>query len=217
MQQQLARFAIQADTFEQGRALLQADAKQPYDLLFIDQMMPRPDGTLLLRILRRRDRQRGRQAMRVLCSADAQLLSQSPEAGERVMIKPVQLADLSALLAEWQEDPLATLDDNLRHLAQQNDKFLSRLSQTLHSTVTQDLAVMREAHERADWTQFAEAAHRMKGSCLLAGLEHGAQLSQQLTEQVKQHQDTSETWQSLILFVNRLLKKLESYGTYPHS
>lgn len=221
MQQQLARFAIQADIFEQGRALLQADAKQPYDLLFIDQMMPRPDGTLLLRILRRRDRQRRRQAMRVLCSADAQLLSQSPEAGERVLIKPVQLADLSALLAEWQQewqdDPLATLDDNLWQLAQQNDKFLSRLSQTLHSTVTQDLAVMREAHERADWTQFAEAAHRMKGSCLLAGLEHGAQLSQQLTEQVKQHQDTSETWQLLILFANRLLKKLESYGTYPHS
>jgi len=217
MQQQLARFAIQADIFEQGRALLLADAQQPYDLLFIDQMMPRPDGTLLLRLLRRRDRQRGRQAMRVLCSADAQLLSRPPEGRERVVIKPVQLADLSTLLAEWQADPLAALDDNLWQLAQQNETFLRRLSQTLHNTVTQDLALMREAHERADWTQFAEAAHRMKGSWLLVGLEHGAQLSQQLTEQVKQHQDTSETWQSLILLANRLLKKLESYGTYSHS
>lgn len=221
MQQQLARFAIQADIFEQGRALLQADAQQPYDLLFIDQMMPRPDGTLLLRILRRRDRQRERQGMRVICSADAQLLSRPLEERERVLIKPVQLADLSALLAEWQqewqEDPLASLDDNLWQLAQQNDKFLSRLTQTLHSTVTQDLAAMQEAHECADWTQFAEAAHRMKGSWLLVGLEHGAQLSQQLTEQVKQNQDTSETWQLLILLANRLLKKLETYGTYPHS
>lgn len=217
MQQQLSRFAIQADIFEQGRALLQADAQQPYDLLFIDQMMPRPDGTQLLRILRRRDRQRKRQAMRVLCSADAQLLSRPLEARERVMIKPVQLADLSALLAEWQEDPLAALDDNLWQLAQQNEKFLRRLSQTLHNTVTQDLAVMREAREREEWMPFAEAAHRMKGSWLLVGLDHGAQLSQQLAEQAKQHQDTSETWQLLILLANRLLKKLESYGTYPHS
>jgi len=221
MQQQLARFAIQADIFEQGRALLQADAQQPYDLLFIDQMMPRPDGTLLLRILRRRDRQRRRQAMRVLCSADAQLLSRSLEERERVLIKPVQLGDLSALLAEWQQawqdDPLASLDDNLWQLAQQNEKFLNRLSQTLHNTVTQDLAAMQAAHDRADWTPFAEAAHRMKGSFLLVGLEHGAQLSQQLTEQVKQHQDPSETWQLLILLANRLLKKLETYGTYPHS
>ena len=221
MQQQLARFAIQADIFEHGRALLQADAHEPYDLLFIDQMMPRPDGTLLLRILRRRDRQRRRQAVRVLCSADAQLLSRALEERERVLIKPVQLTDLSALLAEWQQewqdDPLASLEDNLWQLAQQNEKFLSRLSHTLHSTVTQDLALMHEAHDRADWTQFAEAAHRMKGSWLLVGLEHGAQISQQLTEQVKQNQDTSETWQLLILLANRLLKKLETYGTHPHS
>lgn len=159
--------------------------------------------------------------MRVLCSADAQLLSRSLEERERVLIKPVQLGDLSALLAEWQQawqdDPLASLDDNLWQLAQQNEKFLSRLSQTLHSTVTQDLAAMQGAHDRADWTQFAEATHRMKGSFLLVGLEHGAQLSQQLTEQVKQHQDPSETWQLLILLANRLLKKLETYGTYPHS
>ncbi|MGK3140681.1 ATP-binding protein [Pantoea sp. C2G6] len=217
MQQQLARFAIQADIFEQGRALLQADAQQPYDLLFIDQMMPRPDGTLLLRLLRRRDRQRGRQAMRVLCSADAQLLSRPMAARERVLIKPVQLADLSALLAEWQDDPLAGLDDNLWQLAQQNDKFLSRLSQTLCNTVSQDLAMMKEARESEAWAQFAEAAHRMKGSWLLVGLEQGAQLSQQLAEQARQHQDTSEAWQLLITLANRLLKKLESYGTYPHS
>jgi two-component system sensor histidine kinase EvgS len=217
MQQQLARFAIQADTFEQGRDLLRADAQQPYDLLFIDQMMPRPDGTLLLRLLRRRDRQRGRQAMRVLCSADAQLLSQPLAAGERVLIKPVQLSDLSALLAAWQPDPLATLDDNLLRLAQHNDRFLGRLSQTLRDTVSQDLARLAAARDRQDWTQLAEAAHRMKGSWLLVGLEEGAQLSQQLAEQAKQHQDTAETWRLLILLTNRLLKKLDSYGTHPHS
>ncbi|MGD9424146.1 ATP-binding protein [Pantoea sp. NSTU24] len=217
MQQQLTRFAIQADIFEEGRALLRADAQRPYDLLFIDQMMPRPDGTLLLRLLRRRDRQRGWQAMRVLCSADAQLLTRPLEARERVLIKPVQLADLRALLMAFQRDPLAALDDNLWQLAQQNRTFLARLSRTLYSTLTQDLAAMHEAYARADWTTFAGAAHRMKGSWLLAGLDQGAQLSQQLMEQAGAHQDPSETWQSLILLTNRLLKKLESYGTHPHS
>jgi len=217
MQQQLARFAIQADIFEEGRALLRADAQQPYDLLFIDQMMPRPDGTLLLRLLRRRDRQRGRQAMRVLCSADAQLLTRSLAAREQVLIKPVQSADLRTLLMAFQHDPLAALDDNLWQLAQQNETFLTRLSRTLHSTLSQDLAAMHETYARTDWPAFAAAAHRMKGSWLLAGLDQGAQLSQQLVEQAGAHQDPAETWQSLILLTDRLLKKLESYGTHPHS
>lgn len=98
MQQQLARFAIQADGYEQGRALLRADAQQPYDLLFIDQMMPRPNGMQLLRLLRRRDRQRNRQPLRILCSANSQRLSVTLQENEQMLTKPVLLRDIAALL-----------------------------------------------------------------------------------------------------------------------
>lgn len=214
MQQQLARFAIEADCFEQGRALLLADAQQPYDLLFIDQMMPRPNGMQLLRLLRRRDRQRKRQPLRVLCSADAQMLNVMLQDNERVLIKPVQLQDIAALLQTLQNDPLTALDENLWQLAQQNEKFLTRLSHTLRDTLTTDLTQLIAAREATNWSLLAETAHRMKGSWLLMGLSEGAALSQQLAEKAKQHQDVSEEWDLLISLTNRLLKKLDSYGSH---
>jgi len=213
LQQQLARFAVEADCFADGRALLRADAERPYDLLFIDQMMPRPDGQLLLRLLRRRDRQRQRTAMRVLCSADAQLLSLPLQANERVLIKPVQLSDLAALLAHFDQDPLAALDDNLRQLAQRSEKFLARLSRTLRDALNNDVARITAARAARDWPQLAEAAHRMKGSWLLIGLEHGAELSQRLADRAKAQQDAPDEWDLLLLLTNRLLIKLDSYGS----
>ncbi|WP_239952655.1 ATP-binding protein [Pantoea sp. Z09] len=217
LQQQLAQFAIEADCFADGRALLRADAAQPYDLLFIDQMMPRPDGQLLLRLLRRRDRQRGKPAMRVICSADAQLLSLPLLANERVLIKPVQLGDLAALLAHVDPDPLAALDDNLRQLAQKSEKFLARLSQTLRDALNSDVARITTARAAHDWPQLAQAAHRMKGSWLLIGLEQGADLSQRLADRAKAQQDAPDEWDLLLLLTNRLLIKLDSYGSSPHS
>nr|MBA2815167.1 Zinc transporter ZitB [Candidatus Pantoea persica] len=78
LQQQLARFNIQADGLAEGRALL-----------------------------RRRECQRQRPTRRVLCSTDAQLLALPLRENERVMIKPVQLGDISALLTDFAPDPLA--------------------------------------------------------------------------------------------------------------
>ncbi|MDJ0034467.1 transporter substrate-binding domain-containing protein [Pantoea allii] len=214
MEQQLARFAIQADCFEQGRDLLLADAQRPYDLLFIDQMMPRPDGTLLLRLLRRRQRQRGGVQLRVLCSADAQLLNVQLGEHERVLIKPVQLQDIGEVLTAFHDDPLASLDDNLWQLAQQNEKFLNRLGKTLRDTLEKDLAQLHAAHQAGDAMQLAESAHRMKGSWLLIGIEEGATLCQQLSDKAKQHQALSAEWQLLISLTDRLLLKLETYGTH---
>ncbi|WP_205957372.1 ATP-binding protein [Pantoea stewartii] len=217
MQQQLARFAIQADCFEQGRDLLLADARRPYDLLFIDQMMPRPDGMLLLRVLRRRQRQRGGRPLRVLCSADAQLLNVQTEPHERVLIKPVQLQDISDLLTAFHDDPLAALDNNLWTLAQQNENYLSRLGKTLRDTVEKDMAQLRAAIASGDERQLAESAHRLKGSWLLIGIDEGVALCQQLTDRARQHHNISAEWQLLISLTERLLHKLDTYGTHPLS
>ncbi|ADD76363.1 BvgS [Pantoea ananatis LMG 20103] len=217
MEQQLARFAVQADCFEHGRDLLLADARCPYDLLFIDQMMPRPDGTLLLRLLRRRQRQRGGRQRRVLCSADAQLLNVQLAANERVLIKPVQLQDIGEILADFRDDPLASVEDNLWQLAQQNEKFLNRLGKTLRDTLEKDRAQLYAAHQTGDATQLAESAHRMKGSWLLIGIEEGARLCQQLSDKAKHQQDSSAEWQLLISLTDRLLLKLDTYGTHPLS
>ncbi len=127
-----------------------------------------------------------------------------------MLIKPVQLSDLAALLAHFDQDPLAALDDNLRQLAQQSEKFLARLSRTLRDALNNDVARITAAR---DWPQLAEAAHRMKGSWLLIGLEQGAELSQRLSDRAKAQQDAPDEWDLLLLLTNRLLIKLDSYGS----
>ncbi len=125
----------------------------------------------------------------------------------------MQLSDLAALLAHFDRDPLAALDDNLRQLAQQNEKFLARLSQTLRDALNSDVARITAARATSDWTQLAEAAHRLKGSWLLIGMQEGAALCQQLADRAKQQQDAPDDWDLLLLLTNRLLKKLDSYGS----
>ncbi|MDE1188340.1 MAG: transporter substrate-binding domain-containing protein [Pantoea sp.] len=217
MQQQLATFAIHAEVFDNGRALLRADARQPFDVLFIDQMMPRPDGLTLLRILRRRQRQRGSAALRILCSADAQLAKQPLQPDEALLIKPITLAAIAPLLARMTHDPLSHVPDSLRILAQHNESFIPRICQTLQRTLMLDRDALLAAHEGQNWPELARAAHRMKGSWLLLGIDDIATHCQQLTDAAKQQRLEPESFDLLISLTNRLLKQLESYGTHPFS
>lgn len=217
MQQQLALFAIHAEVFDEGRALLRADARQPFDLLFIDQMMPRPNGLTLLRILRRRQRQRGDNAWRVICSADAQLVKLPLQSHEALLVKPIVLHDIAPLLARASQDPLMHLSDSLHILAQHNESMIPRICQTLQRTLIQDRDTLLAASAAQEWPALARAAHRMKGSWLLLGMDTVAAMCQQLTEAAKQQQLDPEQLNLLISLTNRLLKQLESYGTHPFS
>jgi len=217
MQQQLARFGITAELFEEGRSLLRADAHQPFDVLLIDQMMPRPDGLSLLHILRRRQRHRASPALRILCSADVQLLKFTLQEHEAQLLKPITLTDLAPLLARAVADPLSRLPESLQILAQHNDAFIPRICQTLQRTLQQDRDALLDASANRDWSALESAAHRMKGSWLLLGMDHIADQCQQLTERAKQQQVDADALNLLISLTNRLLKLLESYGTHSFS
>jgi two-component system, NarL family, sensor histidine kinase EvgS len=217
LQQQLARFAITAQVFEEGRSLLRADALQPFDVLLIDQMMPRPDGLTLLRILRRRQQRRSKPALRVLCSADVQLLKVALQEDEALLLKPIELDDLAALLTRTVRDPLRQLPDSLMILAQHNEAFIPRICQTLQRTLQQDRDALLAASVEHDWPAVERAAHRMKGSWLLLGMDEMAERCQQLTDQAKQQRLDDDALNLLISLTNRLLEQLESYGTHSFS
>jgi two-component system, NarL family, sensor histidine kinase EvgS len=217
MQQQLGSFGITAAVFEDGRELLRADAQQPFDVLFIDQMMPRPDGLTLLRILRRRQRQRVQPALRILCSADVQLLKLPLQAHEAQLVKPVTLRDIAPLLAQAVRDPLQVLPDSLQILAQHNPAFIPRICHTLQRTLQQDRDALLQASAAADWPQLARAAHRLKGSWLMLGIDDVAARCQQLADAAKQHQPDRDNLNLLISLTNRLLNQLERYGTHSFS
>lgn len=217
LQQQLATFGITAALFEEGRSLLRADARQPFDVLLIDQMMPRPDGLTLLRILRRRQQRRPHPSLRVLCSADVQLLKITLQEDEALLLKPIELVHLAPLLARAVQDPLSQLPDSLLILAQHNDAFIPRICHTLQRTLQQDRDALLAAGARHDWPALESAAHRMKGSWLLLGMDEIAGHCQQLVEQVKEQRLDADTFNLLISLTNRLLKQLESYGTHSFS
>lgn len=214
MQQQLANFGVDADVFEEGRAMLRADAQQPFDILFIDQMMPRPDGLTLLRILRRRQRQRGITMLRVLCSADVQLLKINLQADEALLLKPIALAHLAPLLARAVQDPLDALPNSLMILAQNNQAFIPRICQTLQRTLQQDRDALLTARDTQHWSALEQAAHRMKGSWLMLGIDDAAERCQQLIVQATQQQLNVDNFNLLISLTNRLIKQLENYGTH---
>jgi two-component system sensor histidine kinase EvgS len=44
-------------------------------------------------------------------------------------------------------------------------------------------------------------------------MQEGAALCQQLADRAKQQQDAPDDWDLLLLLTNRLLKKLDSYGS----
>ncbi len=217
MQQQLANFAIAAEVFENGRALLHADAQQPFDVLFIDQMMPHPNGFTLLRILRRRQRQRGNRALRVLCSADGQLLKMTLQDDEALLLKPIALADIAPLLARAQPDPMRQLPNSLLILAQHNEAFIPRICQTLQRTLQQDRDALLSAAEAQQWSALEQAAHRMKGSWLMLGMNEIAAQCQQLSDNAKRQRLYFPDLNLLISSTNTLLTQLESYGTHSFS
>ncbi|WP_235859180.1 hybrid sensor histidine kinase/response regulator [[Pantoea] beijingensis] len=215
MQQQLAHCGVAAETYRCGRALLRASAEKPFDVLFIDYNMPHPDGRTVARILRRRERHQLQKTTLVLCSADAQALalSTSLQFADRVLLKPVSLTAIESALQSHNNDPFSDLDQQIKRLANQQASFVPRIVSTLISTLQSDRDALEQALTQQNWSMIEKIAHRMKGSWLLLGYSSGERLCQQMVENAKKHADSTPDWNLLILLTNRLLTKLENYGT----
>ena len=102
-------------------------------------------------------------------------------------------------------------------LAQHNEAFIPRICQTLQRTLQQDRDALLAASVQHDWPAVGRAAHRMKGSWLLLGMDEIAERCQQIIEQAKQQQLDDDALNLLISLTNRLLEQLESYGTHSFS
>lgn len=217
MQQQLAWCGIQADTFADGRALLNAAQDRQWDLLFIDFSMPHPDGVTLAKILRRAERHQAHRTRLVLCSADAQILNhpQAQQVADHLLLKPVSLADIAALLQADAPDLFADLQQRLNQLAHHDAHYFQRLCQTLGDTLARDCEAMTQAAGAQEWQALEKAAHRMKGSWLLLGYSEGEVLCQQIVMDAQSHQVSKSTLNLLVSLSDKLLTQLESYGSQP--
>lgn len=218
MERQLRHFGLQPTLFEQGYPLLKAHRRQPFDLLFIDYNMPRPDGLTLARLIRRDEQRHHLPACQIiLCSADVQEFTRIPPelvAIDRFLTKPISLDALAQALPQQpqvleQQLVLTDLQQSLTDMADNDRPMIQRLATTLLTTLQQDRQRLALAAQNEDWLQLGQAAHRIKGSLLMLQLPAAASLCQQLVESGREGTLLQDAYTELSTLVEQILIELD--------
>lgn len=218
MERQLRHFGLQPTLFEQGYPLLKAHRRQPFDLLFIDYNMPRPDGLTLARLIRRDEQRHHLPACQIiLCSADVQEFTRIPPemvAIDRFLTKPISLDALAQALPQQpqaleQQLVLTDIQQSLADMADNDRPMIQRLATTLLTTLQQDRQRLALAAQSEDWLQLGQAAHRIKGSLLMLQLPAAASLCQQLVESGRQGTLLQDAYTELSTLVEQILIELD--------
>lgn len=219
MERQLRHFGLQPTLFEQGYKLLQAHRRQPFDLLFIDYNMPRPDGLTLARLIRRDEQRHQHPACQIiLCSADVQEFTRIPPglvAIDRFLTKPIALAAIAQALPQQPHAMegqlvLTDLQQTLVDMAGNERPMLLRLATTLQATLRQDRQRLEQAAQNQDWPTLAQTAHRIKGSLLMLQLPAAASLCQQLADSGREGTFIQAAYTELSTLVEQILIDLDN-------
>jgi signal transduction histidine kinase/DNA-binding response OmpR family regulator len=223
----LRHLGYQPDLAADGQEVLDALARQPYDVVLMDVQMPGMDGLEATRRLRE-EHPANRQPRILAMTAHAM-------AGDRerclaagmdgYLSKPVQIADLAAALAagngtaqrestgsgsgsgDWGAPLLDPLQmDLLRNLAVESRKdLLETLVETFRASSRNDLATVRRCAEEGRWSEAGQAAHHLKGSSATLGAARVAAVCAAIVERTRTTARTEEI-ESLL---RRLGKELE--------
>lgn len=218
MERQLRHFGLQPVLFEQGYALLKAHRRQPFDLLFIDYNMPRPDGLTLAKLIRRDEQRHQHPACRiVLCSADVQEFTRIPQGRasiDRFLTKPISLAAMAQALPQKpqaleQQLVLTDLKRVLADMTGDDRQMTQRLVTTLLATLRPDRQRLDQAAESKDWPNLGQAAHRIKGSLLILQQPEAASLCQLLVESGREGVLAQAAYTKLSALVEQILIELD--------
>ena len=216
MQRQLLSCGVAALTFDSGKSFLQSSVGQTFDLLFIDYNMPRPDGVLLSRLIRRQERQWDRTRCHiVLCSADVQEFTRLPvqKLGvEDFLTKPVSLSAIQSIVDRLQHArqlELTTLNERIQERGNGDPLLVKRLLDTLFQTLEEDRQKLVAAAVATDAPSMVKAAHRIKGSLLILGDQHQASVCQQLIAACQQGNNPQQSYNKVINQLQVLLYQLD--------
>lgn len=160
----LKHLGFEADTAVDGSQAVAAAMRQPYGLILMDVMMPVMGGLDAAREIRRSEAGHVRVPIVAMTAASSEeARAGAAEAGmDDFLAKPVRSADLRAALERW----TAALDS-----AQTKDMTDSlgaeawrELLQGYRKTLTEGLALLRDAGERGDVSAVQSRAHALKGA-----------------------------------------------------
>jgi len=213
MQRQLSALGITATLFDDGRALLRAHVERPFELLFIDYNMPRPDGVLLTKLIRRRERQHPQLAASqiVLCSADVQEFTRLPLQQLKVphcLTKPILLEDIRQLLPS-NSSLFQDIGERLALTGNHEPRLIEKLRETLLHTLRVDQQRAAQAYAVEDRETLKDAAHRMKGSLLILGYSQPAEAFQAVINACQQGKTAPEAYTTMHQLLQDLLQQLD--------
>ncbi|MGB7922666.1 MAG: response regulator [Pyrinomonadaceae bacterium] len=202
----LTQMGYQIESVANGREALAALQKADYDLVFMDCHMPEMDGYETTAEIRRREtRARRTPIIAMTASALPEDRARCLAVGmDDYLMKPAQRHELRAVIERWlhgtarQEDaepkvltPLAFISpesnpiepealNNLRHLEESNQNFLSEIIDLFLQESVERLARMSEAATNRDMKAIHHLAHTQRGACFNFGAQQMAQLCEEL-------------------------------------
>jgi CheY-like chemotaxis protein len=223
----LRHLGYQPDLAGDGQEVLDALARQPYDVVLMDIQMPEMDGLEATRRLREElPAERQPRVLAMTAHAMAGDRERCLAAGmDGYLSKPVQIADLAAALAagndtarrestsssgtgEWTApllDPLQV--DLLRNLAVESRKdLLDTLVATFRESSRNDFATARRCAEEGRWTEVGLSAHHLKGSSATLGAARVAAVCAAIVERARTSSRTNEI-ESLLRRLGRELER----------
>ncbi|MGU3414167.1 response regulator [Enterobacteriaceae bacterium C34A] len=190
LHRQLTTLGVQPEEAHDGREALRWLQKEHFDLLITDLNMPVMNGIQLARAVRKSN------SSIVICGLTATAQEHERQrclaAGmNECLFKPVNLTQLSALLAEISPQPSAAFDmDKLSLLAQGNRQLMLRALQEARQENRHDLALARLALEKAEWDSVAWHIHRIHGTSRLLGAAAPGDLSERIEQKLRDAPDS---------------------------
>jgi signal transduction histidine kinase/CheY-like chemotaxis protein/HPt (histidine-containing phosphotransfer) domain-containing protein len=185
----LAQFGLSADAASGGQEALRMFSAEPYDMVFMDCHMPGMDGFECTRALRSM-RAGAKPPVIVGVTADAMHGTREKCLGagmNEVITKPIMTEELHRVLSGWlgvaRPAPLSAAPAppsswvDVRHLREMDEwirtfdpGFWERALEQFRGSAKRLLHSIRTAHEEGKSKDAGEAAHALKGLCLMMGL-----------------------------------------------
>jgi CheY-like chemotaxis protein/HPt (histidine-containing phosphotransfer) domain-containing protein len=209
----LETLGCRADVAHDGRAAVEAVARNRYDVVLMDLNMPGMDGLAATAEIRRREGRGGRHTPIVALTAHAMEEDRTRclAAGmDDYLAKPIRPAGLREVLRRWSPVPMADVHhdeiiptDNAAFcwadLVERyggDPGFARTLAATLLAETPGTLDDIRKAIAARDAERIAHAAHGLRGNCLTIGAgAMGSRLSE--VELAGRHNDLDAAQRSL--------------------
>ena len=196
----LQRLGLSADVTADGREAVEAVQARSYELILMDCQMPRLDGFEATRQIRALE---GDRARTPIVAMTAGVLASDVErcraAGmDGHLAKPVQLAALNEVVAQYLELPKAAVIDEpvaaegpvdaarLRTLCGSDARFQRRLVELFLAESERYLGELSGALQAQDLEQIRQSAHALKGASANIGANRMRKVAAELEEAARQ-------------------------------